>query len=243
MGVGGFSKVRLLLLLLFKQFFPPACPLCGHTFSNNDTDVFCSDCLAGFKPLPDAHCPHCSLPFAGISNSSHLCGRCITAPPAYTKVYALGLYDQSLRRAIHQFKFNNRVGLDRSLGKLLERVIDSDLSFDLVVPVPLHRKRLRQRSYNQALLLAREIARIKNIPVAKDLLAKERETESQQGLSAKERVKNLRGSFVLQGDVPTGSILLIDDVMTTGATVEACSRTLIEGGATKVYVAIIGRAA
>ena len=159
------------------------------------------------------------------------------------KVYAVGLYEQSLRHAIHQFKFNGKVGLDRPLGKLLEQAIDADLHIDLLVPVPLQRKRLRQRSYNQALLLAREVARIRKMTVANDLLVKIRETESQQGLSAKERVKNLQGSFKLQKNLSGQKVLLIDDVMTTGATVAACSRVLIEGGAAKVYVAVIGRAA
>jgi len=148
-----------------------------------------------------------------------------------------------LRRSIHQFKFNGKVGLDRPLGVLLEQVIDSDLKIDLLVPVPLQRKRLQQRSYNQALLLARVVAKLRRLPVDNDLLVKVRETESQQGLSAKERVKNLQGSFKLEKNVTGQNILLIDDVMTTGATVAACSRTLIEGGANHIYVAVIGRAA
>ena len=241
--MGGFPSIKQLLLLLFKQFFPPACPLCSHTFPSDYSDVFCPSCLAGFNPLPAAHCSLCSLPFAGEFNSSHMCGRCIKQSPAYTQVYAVGLYEQSLRRAIHQFKFNHKVGLDRSLGALLEQGVASNLHIDLVVPVPLHRKRLQQRSYNQALLLAREFARIRKLPVAKDLLLKICETESQQGLSAKERVMNLQGAFKLQGTVSGRAILLVDDVMTTGATVEACSQLLLAGGAEVVYIAVIGRAA
>ena len=231
------------MLSLFKAFFPPACPLCSRTLTKDHYAVFCGSCLDGFRSLPDAKCPLCALPFSGISNSSHLCGRCIKQPPAYAKVYAVGLYEQSLRHAIHQFKFNGKVGLDRPLGKLLEQAIDVDLNIDLIVPVPLQRKRLQQRSYNQALLLAREVASIRKLPVANDLLVKILETESQQGLSAKERVKNLQGSFELQKNLSGQNILLIDDVMTTGATVAACSRVLAEGGAAKVYVAVIGRAA
>jgi len=133
--------------------------------------------------------------------------------------------------------------LDRSLGQLLERVIASDLKFDLVVPVPLQRKRLQQRSYNQALLLAREVARIRGLPLNSNLLIKIRATESQQELSASDRIKNLRGAFQLQEKLSGQRILLIDDVMTTGATVATCSQVLIDGGAAEVYVAVIGRAA
>ena len=148
-----------------------------------------------------------------------------------------------MRRSIHQFKFNGKVGLDRPLGVLLEQAIDTDLKIDLLVPVPLQRKRLQQRSYNQALLLARVVAKLRKLPVDNDLLIKVRETETQQGLSAKERVKNLQGSFKLEKNVSGQNILLVDDVMTTGATVAACSRSLIEGGAANIYVAVIGRAA
>ena len=241
--MGGFPGIKKVFLSLFRQLFPPACPLCGHTFVREEKGVFCSACLTGFKPLSDAHCPTCALPFAGISNSSHLCGRCTLHPPAYEKVYAVGLYDQSLRHAIHQFKYNRRVGLDRSLGVLLDRAVDRNLSIDLVVPVPLSHQRLQQRSYNQALLLAREFSRIRQLSVASNFLVKSRETKSQQGLSAVQRGKNLRGAFQLRGDVSGMTVLLVDDVMTTGATVEACSQILSAGGAKSVYVAVIGRAA
>lgn len=240
---GGFSVIKKLLLALIKIFFPPACPLCGTTFPNDYSAVFCAECLDGFTSLPRAQCHRCALPFAGKFNSSHLCGRCIKKSPVFTKVYAVGLYESSLRHSIHQFKFSGKVGLDRPLGSLLEQAIASDLRVDLVVPVPLQQKRLQQRSYNQALLLAREVARIRRLPLKETLLAKIRETESQQGLSAGDRVKNLHGAFQLREKLSGQKILLIDDVMTTGATVAACSQVLIEGGAAEVYIAVIGRAA
>ncbi|WP_092349296.1 ComF family protein [Desulfuromusa kysingii] len=241
--MGGFPSIKTFFLLLFKQLFPPACPLCGRPLSATDTDVLCDDCLAGFTPIPSSHCPLCALPFTGKSNRPHLCGRCIRNRPAYEKVYSVGLYDQSLRRAIHHFKFNRKVGLDRSLGVLLEREVEADLPLDVVIPVPLHHKRLQQRSYNQALLLAREFAKIRNLPVLTDLLLKVKETQSQQGLSAKQRATNLQGAFAIQRSIENATVLLIDDVLTTGATADACCQVLLTGGAKAVYVAVIGRAA
>ncbi|MEE4253871.1 MAG: ComF family protein [Desulfuromusa sp.] len=243
LGMGGFPGVRKFFLPLLRQLFPPACPLCSHTFSSEETEVFCSACMAGFKALPEAYCPVCALPFAGVSNSSHLCSRCTLHPPSYEKVYTVGLYEQSLRYAIHQFKFNRKVSLDRSLGVLLEQAVDRNLSVDLIVPIPLSRQRLQQRSYNQALLLAREFAKIRQLSLASNLLVKVRDTESQQGLSAVQRGRNLQGAFKLRGEVPGRTVLLVDDVMTTGTTVEACSQILLAGGAKAVYVAVIGRAA
>ena len=125
---------------------------------------------------------------------------------------------------------------------MLDAEIGSSLDVDLIIPVPLSRKRLQQRSYNQALLLARELARSRRLPVAVDRLLKVSETATQQGLSARERERNLLGTFRLQNPLQGERVLLVDDVMTTGATAAACSRQLLEGGAAKVEIAVIGRA-
>ncbi|NOQ51869.1 MAG: ComF family protein, partial [Desulfuromonadaceae bacterium] len=114
--------------------------------------------------------------------------------------------------------------MDRPLAKLLNRII-VDPTATLIIPVPLHRKRLQQRSYNQALLLARELARLKKIPLAKDLLQKTVETPAQQELTARERERNLKQAFQVKEALDGERILLVDDVLTTGATAVACSRT------------------
>lgn len=224
-----------------RHLFPPACPLCRKNLSAADR-FFCPDCLAGFVSLPAAHCPRCALPFAGRDNSSHLCGRCSSAAPPFQKVYALGLYEQRLREAIQQFKFSQAVSLDRPLARLLNTALGTDLPVDLIVPVPLYVKRLRQRSYNQSLLLARELSRLRGIPVTGNLLQKCQDTLPQQGLGARERERNLSRSFTLSQPLSGEKVLLVDDVMTTGATVAACSKCLLQGGADAVQVAILARA-
>lgn len=227
---------------LANQLFPAACPLCSGSLDSGRQHPFCASCLLGFKPLPSAHCPRCALPFLGQDNSSHLCGRCSLSSPPFVKVYCAGLYDLALRKAIHQFKFNQKVGLDRPLAELLNRALAPDCCSDLIVPVPLHGRRLRQRSYNQSLLLAREVGRLRGLPVVADLLLKTRDTLQQQGLSAPEREKNLRRAFSLAGPLNGERVLLVDDVMTTGATVAAASRLLLDKGAAEVQVAVVGRA-
>jgi len=227
---------------LLDQLLPAACPLCHCTFPTDWRKPFCSDCLAGFKPLPSARCSCCALPFQVVSGSSHLCGRCSVVFPPFNKVYCLGLYDLTLRKAIHQFKFNQRVGLDRPLACLLELAIDVNCQFDLIIPVPLHRQRLRQRSYNQSLLLAKELGRLRKLPVAANRLLKVRATLPQQGLSARERESNLRSAFLVPRRLAGERILLVDDVMTTGATLTATSKLLLKNGAKEVQVAVLGRA-
>ena len=227
---------------LVDQLFPSACPLCRCTFPVGWQEPFCRHCLAGFKPLPAAHCPNCALPFQAANNSSHLCGRCSLVRPPFSKVHCVGLYDLALRKAIHQLKFNQQVGLDRPLAQLLEREIGGAGQLDLIIPIPLYRRRLRQRSYNQSLLLAKEIGKRRCLPVASRLLLKEWDTLSQQGLSARQREKNLHCAFSLARRIDGERILLVDDVMTTGATAAAASRVLLQNGACEVQVAVVGRA-
>lgn len=233
-----FNLARLLYLLL-----PPACPLCAGTLPFPVQGPLCPTCMAGVLPLPPAHCPHCALPYVDSgATAAHLCSRCLLEPPVYRATYAAGLYQQQLRLAVQHFKFHQRPGLDRCLGTLLERALPKDLPSDLVIPVPLHPARLRQRTYNQALLLAREIGRRRRLEVADTLLIKACETVPQQELNARQRWHNLRDVFRLQQQVRGRHVLLVDDVMTTGATAASCSRVLLDGGAAEVRVAVVGRA-
>ena len=171
-----------------------------------------------------------------------MCSRCTLHPPIYTQVFCVGIYEQTLQRAIQQFKFNQKVGLDRALSCLMVDSIAGDLAADLIIPVPLHQQKLQKRSYNQTLLLAREIGRQLQLPISHKLLLKPIATQPQQGLTAHERTKNLRHAFIVSGNLQGLNILLIDDVMTTGATLDACCRALKAAGVGAITVAIIARA-
>lgn len=227
---------------LLKRLLPPACPLCSQSFPSSWAEPFCVDCLSQLSPLPSAHCSCCALPFTATQNSSHLCGRCLKEPPDFKVVHAFGLYQGLLRNAISQFKFNRRVLLDRALGELLNRAIPQGEEYDLQVAVPLSRQRLQQRNFNQSLLLARELVRHRRCPVAVDLLEKTRDTVPQHGLGAAERQRNLNDVFQCQRQLSGEKILLIDDVLTTGATLRACSEVLLRAGAGEVHVAVLARA-
>ncbi len=241
--MGGLTPLLRPAARLFQTLFPPACPLCLKTLPLRHDEEFCPSCRADFHPLPSARCPLCALPYAGTENSEHLCGRCSVAQPAFSRVFAAGLYAGGLRRAVHQFKFNRRVALDRPLARLLFQALPAGMEIDLVIPVPLHLKRLRQRHYNQAQLLAEEVAKFGGWSLDKELLLKIRATEDQHNLSARQRETNLRGVFQLQRRLAGEHVLLIDDVMTTGATVAACAQILMAGGAERVSVAVLARAA
>jgi competence protein ComFC len=158
----------------------------------------------------------------------------------FSRIIAFGIYESVLAEAVHQFKFR---GLKRFARPLGDFIAGLDLpSADGIVPVPMTVKGLRQRGFNQSLLLACRISKRKGIPVLPNALLKQRETVSQLGLSAVERKKNLKNAFVVKDKVQGRELLLIDDVVTTGATVEECSKALMRAGAGSVTVVAVARA-
>ncbi len=233
---------RLRPLLHF--FLPRACPVCLETLADQSSRApFCPTCMNSFRHLTGAgQCSCCALPFKAAEQAPHLCGRCSAEPPPFVRVYAVGLYENALRQAIHLLKFKGKVHLDKPLAILLNAVLPEQYSFDLIVPVPLSRRGLRQRGYNQALLLARQLSGLRRIPLLAAGLVKTRETLSQHDLAAEQRHRNLRDSFALLQPVEGRTVLLVDDVLTTGATASLCAEALLNAGAREVHVAVLGRA-
>lgn len=193
--------------------------------------------------MPSGRCSRCALPFPATSSSGHLCADCVRQLPPFTAVYAAGLYEGALKRALLRFKYNGAVDLDQSLAKLLQLQLPPLNGDEIIVPVPLHSQRLRSRSYNQALLLARALAQNLQLSLEQAMLKRTVDSHSQQGLDARQRALNLRGAFTCAHRLDGRTLLLIDDVMTTGATVSVCSRALLDAGAERVIVAVIARAA
>jgi len=229
---------------LFDLLLPPACPLCGAALAARSPLFFCPACSDGIHSLVGPCCPHCALPYAAAQGPDHLCEACLREEPPFSRVLAAGTYEATLRLAVQRFKYEGAVGLDRPLAGLLAAVLEADGGFrpDLLVPVPLHRSRLRERTYNQSLLLARALGRRWRLPAEPRLLLRLRPTVAQQGLKAAARRRNLHGAFAASRSLNGERVLLIDDVLTTGATARECSRVLREAGAGEVMVAVLARA-
>lgn len=230
---------------LLDLLLPPACPLCGVEQPGSPPYQLCPDCRAGIHPLCSPFCPRCALPYPTEGGSDHLCEDCLRTPPPFAWARGVGIYEDTLRTAIQRFKFEGAFGLDRSLSQLLARTLGADVERfrpDLVTPVPLHRTRLRRRTYNQSLLLAKRLGSLWDLPVAARLLVRIRPTPSQQGLKASVRQRNLRGAFASGRRLEGERVLLVDDVLTTGATARECCRVLRAAGASDVAVAVLGRA-
>lgn len=223
---------------------PPVCLLCGLRLHDAaDSGGFCAACMAGIAPLGAACCCLCARPFAGAT-ASHLCGSCLQRPPGFTMVHAAGRYHGSIKDAVHRLKHCSQLALARPLGRILGEVVAGAAAggrFDMIVPVPLHRHRLRTRGYNQAVEIARPLSRQLGLPIQAGLWQPSRRTPQQQGLSADQRSRNLRQAFTLARQVTEARILLVDDIMTTGETVRECCRMLAQGGAEEIQVAVVGR--
>lgn len=235
--------LRRELIGLADLCFPSVCPLCRHSLQTSA--IFCCSCLEAIIPVVSPRCTRCDLPFAAEDGSDHLCQSCLLDPPPFLWAKSVGLYDETLRRAVQRFKYEGDFNLDRPLAVLMKDALQEPLDAfrpDLLLPVPLYVTRLRQRSYNQALLLARSLGRSRQLPVPSRLLLRIRPTPPQIGLKAAQRRRNLRDAFALNRPLQGERVLLVDDVMTTGATARECSRTLLAGGASEVAVAVLARA-
>jgi len=226
--------------------FPPICSICAKPFSSEKEVMICTHCLSQIKYIRNPLCSKCGKPFYSEVLADHLCGDCLTGKRYFNRARAMGYYDGILRKAIHLLKYKLKNNLAFSLGNLMTDRMQSFLSgatYHLIIPVPLHTKRLRERGFNQALLLARLISKKYKIPLDGCTLIRKRQTKPQVGLSEQDRKDNVKGSFLLlKGDkVLDRDILLVDDVYTSGNTVEECSKVLIKAGAHKVDVLTLAR--
>jgi ComF family protein len=223
-----------LLARLADRLLPAACVLCGVEAVGV---LLCRRC----QPLLPVHasaCARCALP---LPAPAPRCGECLGRAPAFDAALAAFRYEAPLDRLVQKFKYSEGLAVVRALAPwLAERVRAAGSRPDALLPIPLHRTRLRQRGYNQALVLARELARLLGLPVLCDGLERIRATATQAGLEADERRRNVRGAFVARPHLPA-HIALIDDVMTTGSTLDAAAQALKLAGVSRVEAWVLAR--
>jgi ComF family protein len=231
-----------LTLVIRDILFPPCCAACQVRLSAPAAYSLCRDCLESVRFIESPVCTVCGHPFHGPPGTDHTCGQCIKNPPSFDTARSLFQYHGSVRNLIHRIKYNDDGYALRALASLaIEHVSLDYLKPDIIIPVPLHSKRLRKRGFNQSLRLAGAI--FPHIPSGIDILARTLNTKPQTELSMKERHRNVRNAFETASPLPEGvkTILLLDDVYTTGATVRACAKTLKRAGARKVHVFTVAR--
>ncbi len=233
------------LLKYFSELFLPNwCLLCSQP--TEEEVPLCNQCLDRLKWIEDNCCQICGLAFEPGS-LSHLCGECKKKPPAYDRARAVVKFEEPAIEIIHRFKYHRRFDFLKWMAGEMARIYQqelADLEFELVIPIPLHWKRLLSRGYNQSQLLARSLAKKINLPLACSVLVRTKNTPPQVGLSRNQREKNLKKAFLVKKPslVEGKKLLLIDDVITTGATIEEASKTLKRAGAELVGVLAFARA-
>jgi ComF family protein len=233
--------------------YPPRCRACAGRIFGRDDEYFCRACWAKIDLIGHPLCTTCGRPFPDTGGDDHSCGTCLERPPQFLQARSWACYprqelaEHPLRQAVQKFKYGRRVSLGKPLGRLLARGCRQFVNAwdaDLILAVPLHSKRLRWRGFNQSVLLARQLSRAYGIAMDPMLLRRVKETPPQTQLNEEERRRNVRGVFALaHGRSVAGKrILLVDDVYTSGATVNECSRALKRNGAKWVYVLTLARA-
>lgn len=243
--------IRTLWATFLNLLFPTPCRTCGGPLNGKARSIICGSCWGKIRIIKGPHCGCCGRPLSSEKALSyspgHLCGLCRSSEFYFIQARAAALYERGgvLREALLLFKHGGKRSLGKALVKLMiqEGAVKFDLAnFDLLVPVPLHPKREREREFNQSLVLARGLGQHYKIPVLKGNLQRVRPTLPLSG-GRKERVAQVRGAFsVKRSDRIKGKrVLLIDDVFTTGATVNECSRMLLRAGAVEVAVYTLAR--
>jgi ComF family protein len=228
------DKITDLARKLGEALLPGSCLLCG---ADSQSQLLCHGCSADLPGLPPNLCPLC----ADQTTHGERCGACLKDPPYFERTVALFLYDFPLDRIIHALKYGHQLPVAAWCGRQLAKRITKE-EFDLIIPLPLHPKRLIERGFNQSVEIARVLGKRSNIDVDLGNVIRTRATPTQADLPHKERKKNVRGAFECRTNLSGQRLLLIDDVMTTGATLNECARTLKLHGAASVTVAVIARA-
>jgi ComF family protein len=234
---------------IVSVLFPATCRLCEEFLTRATLLPLCDTCLASFQPMPEKVCDLCGRPLqamAALEAEGLVCRFCEREHFAFDRARSYAIYEGLLVRAVVLLKFQQMAPLGRwfaeRLAELVRRGGDS-LAADVVVPVPLHRDRLRERGYNQAELIARPLARQLRLPCRSVLLVRTKPRPDKLHLSLEERWASVRGAFATRpgSQVDNLRVLLVDDVMTTGATLDACAQALREAGAKSVIGLTVAR--
>jgi ComF family protein len=219
---------------ILNLVFPVTCVVCNAQVLERRWGAACPDCWSRLIPVPRPICAQCGTPAPAIEG---LCGRCRKGEHAFDFARSVFLFTMPLREILHHLKYADRVSLARPLSQMLRRYLDnSGFTARSILPVPLHFSRFRERGFNQAELLSRALG----LPMYTRLLRRRKRTPAQTGLTRDQRQSNLAGAFSLRGKVPA-SVIVVDDVYTTGSTVNEIAKTLKRAGTERVEVLTVAR--
>ncbi len=220
---------------LIDYLFPPICPVCNEIVSGGK-DGICPACEMRLPYIGSSYCMKCGKP---VEEDEEFCLDCLKCTHEYDEGRAALVYDELTSKSIYRFKYNNKREFAKVYGRIIEDRLGSKIkswNADVMIPVPVHKSKMKKRGYNQAELIADELSKRLKIPVCSDLVVRNTATAVQKELSAKARQNNLKKAFnVTRNDVKYKTVLIVDDIYTTGATVDAMARCLKGVGIQNVY--------
>ncbi|HEX5338351.1 MAG TPA: double zinc ribbon domain-containing protein [Gallionella sp.] len=228
-------QIPLNICAIIRRTLPAQpCVLCG---SMSHAGLWCEACDEALPYLVAPHCPVCALP----TPTGEVCGHCLSRPPLFARTTAVYNYAFPLDRLIQAMKYGEQLALADAFAAKLIRRIDAGALPDCVVPMPLHPAKLRARGYNQSLLIAAKVARALDLKLLPNACRRVRDTPPQSGLPWKERRKNVRGAFRCETDLTGQRVAVIDDVLTTGASLNALADALLQQGAAEISAWVVAR--
>jgi len=237
---GASRLARPLVMPLLDYALPPRCPACGEITST--PDAFCAACWQTIDFIGAPLCDTCGVELPAIATGEPIqCGACLADPPPFARARAVMRYGDVGRTIAHRLKYGRRVTLARVMAAQMQRLLSvAQPEGACLVPVPLHRWRIWSRGFNQAALIARHLSRLSDVPVEADLLRRTVNTPPLHALGARQRERTMRCAIALRPGAPSRlagrTVILIDDIWTTGATASSCARLLMKGGAARVEV-------
>ena len=221
--------------------YPAQCKVCEELLGLESAPYICNSCWTDIEFIEPPWCEIC-----GIPNAENLCEVCATNPPRYGKLRTIAIYEKSIQHAIHLFKFEKRISLCKPLSQLIVDCIPEDINiidYDYIIPVPIHKRRLRERGFNQSTMLLKGISKVVNLSVLDDVLIKQKNTSPQSSLDREARQTNIKGAFKLQDadKIRDKHILVFDDVFTTGATIREVVNVLWNADPREIDVLTLAR--
>ncbi|MBN1545156.1 MAG: ComF family protein [Syntrophaceae bacterium] len=231
---------------LVDLIFPPRCSACGKVLKEEPITPFCEACRSDFDFCDGPLCPTCGTPFADRMVSDHPCGPCLLSPPPFDASRSVAAYRGVLQETIHRLKYGRDITLAESLGQTMADFsypLFDIRNYEVIMPVPLHVRRLRERRFNQSLLMARTIAKRHRLKLDYLSLTRTRDTAPQVSFGRQQRELNVKGVFTVVDPkrVKGKRIVIVDDVLTTGSTTRECARSLKRSGAAAVAVLTLCR--
>ena len=219
--------------------FPKICPLCGHIVPFG-RGMICPDCEGKLTYATEPYCMRCGKP---VDEDEEYCRDCLSGRHVYDEGRAALIYDEYMSKSIYRFKYNKKREYALFYGDIMTTVLADKIrrwNVDAVIPVPIHKNRLKKRGYNQAELIAKQLSLKFHIPLRNDIVIRQSATTVQKNLSARARQNNLKKAFkVTSNSVKLYSVLIVDDIYTTGATIDAMAACLKDAGVKKVYFATL----